>query len=144
VVVVGLDGGAGSAEILRFALYEAVLRGTRLRAVHAWSAARHVPVTGPGMVPPIDPEGMRAEATAELARLVAAVAGDRTPDVEQVVSDGPAAEQILEHARDAELIVVGTRGHGALAEIVLGSVSRQVVRHARCPGVVVPPPPHDD
>ena len=143
MVVVGLDSGAGSAEILRFALHEAVLRGTRLRAVHAWSAARHLPVAGAGMVPPIDPDGVRAEAATELARLVAAVAGDRAADIEQVVADGPAGERILEHARDAELIVVGTRGHGALAEIVLGSVSRQVVRHARCPVVVVPPPPRE-
>jgi nucleotide-binding universal stress UspA family protein len=139
VIVVGIDGSKSSPEILRFALYEATLRGTRLRAVRAWAAVRRVTVTGPGVVPLLDPDAVREEVTAELGKLVDAVAGDRAVDVERVVVEGPAGEAILRHAHDAELIVVGTRAYGALAEIVLGSVSRHVVRHARCPVVVVPP-----
>jgi nucleotide-binding universal stress UspA family protein len=139
VIVVGVDGSEGSAEILRFALYEAGLRGTRLRAVRAWSSARRLPVTGPGVVPLIDPDAVRDAATTELAALIDAVAGDRAAGVDRVVVEAPAGEGILEHAKDAELIVVGTRAHGTLAEIVLGSVSRHVVRHAHCPVVVVPP-----
>jgi len=139
MVVVGIDGSEGSPEILRFALYEAGLRGTRLRAVRAWSSARRVPVTGPGVVPVIDPESLQHAAATELGELVDAVAGDRAAGIDRVVVEGPAGERILEHAGDAELIVVGTRAHGTLAEIVLGSVSHHVVRHAHCPVVVVPP-----
>lgn len=139
MIVVGVDGGQGSAEILRVALYEATLRGTRLRVVRAWSSARRVTVSGPVVVPVVDPDSVREEVAGELDKLVHAVAGERAGDIEHVVVEGPAGAAILDHARDAELIVVGTRAHGTLAEIVLGSVSHHVVRHARCPVVVVPP-----
>ncbi len=139
MIVVGIDGGEGSAEILRVTLYEATLRGTRTRVVRAWSSARRVTLMGPGVMPVVDPDAVRDEVAGELDELVEAVAGERATAVERVVVEGPAGEAILDHARDAELIVVGTRAHGTLAEIVLGSVSHHVVRHARCPVVVVPP-----
>jgi nucleotide-binding universal stress UspA family protein len=139
VIVVGIDGGDDSAEILRVALYEATLRGTRLRVVRAWPSSRRVTVAGPGVIPVVNPDSVRDEVASELSRLVEAVAGERAARVEQIVVEGSAGEAILDHARDAELIVVGTHARGTLAEIVLGSVSHHVVRHARCPVVVVPP-----
>ncbi len=139
MIVVGIDGGELSHEVLRFALHEAALRGTRVRAVHAWSAAPIVPMTGPGVVTPVDPGPLREAAEERLQSIVAAVAGERAETVERVLVEGPAGDAILDNARDAELIVVGTHAHGALAELILGSVSHHVVKHARCPVVVVPP-----
>jgi nucleotide-binding universal stress UspA family protein len=139
VIVVALDESEHAAEVLRFALYEASLRGTRLRAVHAWSAAPVVPMTGPGMVPPVEVESVREAASNRLHGVVDAVAGDRAETIEQVLAEGQAGAAILDHARDAELIVVGTHARGPVGELILGSVSHHVVRHARCPVVVVPP-----
>ena len=139
MIVVGVDEGQLGKEALRFALHEAVIRGTRVRAVHAWSAVPVVPMTGPGMITPIDSEPIHQAAVKLLRQTVEAVAGERTDQVERVVVEGPAGEAILEHAHDAELIVVGTRGHGTLAELILGSVSHHVVKHSHCPVVVVPP-----
>jgi nucleotide-binding universal stress UspA family protein len=139
VIVVGVDGGDLGNEALRFALHEARLRGTRVRAVHAWSTVPVVPIAGPTLVSPVEAQPLHDSAKRRLAAIVDSVAGDRAAEVERVVVEGPAGEAILEHARDAELIVVGTHAHGALAELILGSVSHHVVKHARCPVVVIPP-----
>ena len=138
MIVVGVDDRDLGKEALRFALHEAAIRGTRVRAVHAWSAVPIVPMTGPGVLPPIDSEAIHDAAARLLRETVEAVAGERADQVERVVVEGPAGEAILEHAHDAELIVVGTRAHGTLAELILGSVSHHVVKHSRCPVVVVP------
>jgi nucleotide-binding universal stress UspA family protein len=138
VIVVGIDRSETAKEALRFALHEAVLRGTRLRVVHAWSMAPMIEVTGPGMVPPYDPDQVRASAEEALRSTVAAVAGDRAAEIEQVLAEGPAGDAILEHAKDAELIVVGSRGYGAVRGFIIGSVSQRVLHEARCPVVVVP------
>jgi nucleotide-binding universal stress UspA family protein len=60
--------------------------------------------------------------------------------VERVVDEGPAADVILDASKDAELVVVGTRGHGALASLVLGSTSQQVIHRAHGPVAVIPEP----
>jgi nucleotide-binding universal stress UspA family protein len=57
---------------------------------------------------------------------------------EERVVEGQAGNVLLEESRGAAMLVVGSRGHGAFRELLLGSVSRQVVQHARCPVVVVP------
>jgi nucleotide-binding universal stress UspA family protein len=139
VIVVGVDDGPLGKEALRFALHEATMRGTRLRAVHAWDAVPAVAMTGPGMIAPVSSDAAREAAARRLGEIVDAVAGDRADQIERVVVEGPAGEAILDHARDAEMIVVGTRAHRALAELFLGSVSHHVVKHARCPVTVVPP-----
>ncbi len=139
MIVVGLDESEHAAEVLRFALHEAGLRGTRLRAVHVWSAAPVVPMSGPGMVPPVEVEATRDAAEKRLQSLVDAVAGDRAASIERALPEGQAGPAILDHAHDAELIVVGTHARGPVGELFLGSVSHHVVRHARCPVVVVPP-----
>lgn len=139
MIVVGVDDGDLGKEALRFALHEAVIRGTRVRAVHAWSAVPVVPITGPGVITPVDSAPIHQAAVTRLRETVEAVAGERADQVERVVVEGPAGEAILDHARDAELIVVGTRAHGTIAELILGSVSHHVVKHSHCPVVVVPP-----
>src|SRR5262249_15326261 len=77
VIVAGLDDSAHAAEVLRFALHEADIRGTRLRVVHAWSGAPVVPMTGPGMIPAVRADEVEGAAAKQLQDLVTNVAGDR-------------------------------------------------------------------
>lgn len=59
-------------------------------------------------------------------------------EIESVVTAGPTVQVLLDEARRADLLVVGQRGHGGFAGLLLGSAADQVVRHASCPVVVVP------
>ena len=68
----------------------------------------------------------------------AEVIGDVT--IEQRLVEGPAASALIEAAKEAELLVVGSRGHGGFTELLLGSVSQQVANHAPCPVVIVRAP----
>ncbi len=119
------------------------MRATRVRAVHAWTAAVPVAMTGPGFISPVDREPVREDAEKLLHTVVDAVAGERAAAVECVLVEGPAGHAILDNAHDAELIVVGQRGLGTVGAVVLGSVSHHVLHHTRCPVLVVPPPPRD-
>lgn len=142
MIVVGVDSSEASKEALQLALHEASMRGTRVRAVHAWTPTVPIAMTGPGFIAPIDREPMQREADELLHEIVHAVAGEKAPSVECVLVEGPAGHAILEHAEDAELIVIGQRGLGAVGAVVLGSVSHHVLHHAHCPVLVVPPPRH--
>jgi nucleotide-binding universal stress UspA family protein len=139
-IVVGVDGSAGSAEALRFALTEARLRKATLKAVTAWTLTY---VAAPvGMMAPIDdaliPE-LRDNAKAVLDKAVETALGDITDiPVETVVMEGSAAQVLVDAAQGADLLVVGTRGHGGFAGLLLGSVSQQAAHHAPCPIVIVP------
>ena len=83
------------------------------------------------------------EAAEELLRTtVTAVAGDSADQVELVVAESPAGPALIDNAHDAELIVVGRRGRGAVQSLVLGSVSSYVLQHAPCPVLVDAPHPH--
>lgn len=143
-IVVSVDGSAGSAEALRFALAEARLRKAKLKAVTAWTLTY---VAAPiGMMAPIDealiPE-LRENARAVLAGAVAdavAAAGAGDVEIEQEVLEGMPAQVLVEAAEGADLLVVGTRGHGGFTGLLLGSVSQQVAHHAPCPIVIVPRP----
>jgi nucleotide-binding universal stress UspA family protein len=138
--VIGVDGSRAAKHALQLGLHEASIRGSRVRAVHAWMPTAGVPVTGPGMIPPIDVPALEAAAAAHLRSLVEAVAGEASDRVERVLVESPAGPAIIDHAHDAELIVVGRRGRGAVSSIVLGSVSSYVLHHATCPVLVVPTP----
>ena len=141
-IVVGVDGSAGSAEALRFALTEARLRKATVKAVTAWTLTY---VAAPvGMMAPIDdaliPE-LRDNAKAVLDHAVAAAIGDATDvTVETAVMEGSPAEVLVDAAQGADLLVVGTRGHGGFTGLLLGSVSQQTAHHAPCPIVIVPHP----
>jgi nucleotide-binding universal stress UspA family protein len=146
MVVVGVDGSDSSKEALRIGLYEAELRGARLRVVHAWLPTSPAPMEGQSMFGPVDPLAFevlgpmasREAAETVLASTVEAVIGEKAKDVERVLVENTAADAILEQAHDAELIVVGQHGHGRISAIVLGSVSHHVIQHAHCPVLVVP------
>lgn len=136
-VVVGVDGSEYGTAALRFAVAEAALRGTSVRAVTAF--------TYPELRFPADHElidRMRAGVEAEAAEIPAqalAALGEAASSVavEQLTVEGRPAEAILAHADDASLVVVGSHGKGLIRRVLLGSVSRQVLNDATRPVAVV-------
>lgn len=139
-VVVGVDGSEGALDALRFAARQARETGARLRVVCAW----HVPPAAygaGGLVPPWDPRKAFRDAAAEtIEEAIAALGADAEGvEVERVVAEGQAAKVLVEASRDADLLVVGSRGRGGFTGLLLGSVSQECAHHAPCPVVIVPP-----
>lgn len=138
LVVVGVDGSEPSDAALRCAAKEARLRKAVLKVVHAW----HVPSTGYGgyMIPVGTLDDFASDAAKATDEQVSAVLGDN-PGIELIteIREGPASRAILDAAKDAELIVVGSRGRGGFSGLLLGSVSSQVAHHAHCPVLIVRP-----
>jgi nucleotide-binding universal stress UspA family protein len=141
-IVVGLDHSEQATRALQWALEEAELTDARLIAGRAWTMPLvPVGVGVAGAVP--EPLSYRedhraiAEEAADQAMLAAGLAGQA---VDVRTAEGSPADVLAETAlaEEADLLVVGTRGHGGLASLVLGSVSSHLVRHAPCPVVVVP------
>lgn len=136
-IVVGVDGSPGALAALRYALGEARLRGADVRIVGAW----HLPVAAyAGGYGPGDPDlsvGFEKDARGNLERaLEQADVGD--VHIDTVVREGNPAHVLLEEARDADLLVVGSRGLGGFRGLMLGSVGQQCAHHAPCPLVIVP------
>lgn len=133
-VVVGVDGSEFGQEALRWAQHYVEAVGGQLTAVTAW----HFPplTTAEGGVAPNTRDPQRA-AEQQLADALEQAELAGAPDIEQVVAHGHPAGVLIERSRDADLLVVGTRGHGGFAGMLLGSVSAHCVHHAHCPVVVV-------
>jgi nucleotide-binding universal stress UspA family protein len=140
MIVVGVDQSAGANAALRFALGEARLRQATLRVVHAWQFG-YIGATGlEGWLPAAggDIEDFRHGAEAALDQTLTE-GGAHTDGVtiERRVEQGQAATVLIEESQGADLLVVGSRGHGGFAQLLLGSVSQQCAQHASCPVVVV-------
>jgi nucleotide-binding universal stress UspA family protein len=140
VIVVGVDHSEGAKAALRFALEEATLRQATLRVVHAWQYA-YIGATGfEGSYPALggDIKELRDLAERDLdATLQEAIPETGAIEIERrVVEDRPAAA-LVDESRGADMIVVGSRGHGGFGGLLLGSVSQQVAHHAACPVVIV-------
>jgi nucleotide-binding universal stress UspA family protein len=135
-IVVGVDGSQGAGEALRFAVSEAAVRHLPVRVVTAWQVPA-TPVAG-GIVPAIA-IGDFEEAAKELVELAVARAARLDPDVDcsGEVVHGRAGDVLVDSVGSDDLLVVGSRGRGGVAGLLLGSVSRQVVHDACCPVVVV-------
>jgi nucleotide-binding universal stress UspA family protein len=135
-IVVGYDGSAPSAHAVDWAAAEAARRGVPLTVASAVDFTGLV--GGPGSGTPW--LSRRAEdGLAETARRGAARARRHAPgaDVREAVRTEGAAGMLVELSWTAELVVVGTRGHGEVAGAVLGSVAFAVTAHARCPVAVI-------
>jgi nucleotide-binding universal stress UspA family protein len=133
VVVVGVDGSDQSLVALRWAAEYTRLTSATLRAVTAW----HCPTTY-GIAPDWTDMDFVAEARDQLEASLTQALGD-SPGIplETSVVEGQSAPVLLEAARDADLLVVGSHGHGRFAGMLMGSVSTHCVEHASCPVVVV-------
>lgn len=135
VIVVGVDGSNASKDALRWAARQAQLAGTSLRAVMTWD----IPTFAYGGPMPFPADlDLDGDCRSALDQVIADVLGDKPAiEVSAVVVEGHPAEELLKAAQAAELLVVGSRGHGAFAGMVLGSVSEHCVAHSPCPVVVV-------
>ena len=134
-VLVGTDGSANATAALQWALDYARRDGATLRVIHIWHYPYAASEAGAMMSPPaqVFEEGAQAMLDGALNSL------DTTGViVETAVRQGDVAHVLLEEAKGADLLVVGARGHGGFAGMILGSVATHCSRHARIPTVVVP------
>jgi nucleotide-binding universal stress UspA family protein len=135
-IVVGVDGSAASRAALTWAVRQAALTGAMVDAIIAWRqpTVYRYPL-------PLAPETSARElatrvldsAIYEVAQGLDGSAAEVTPKV----LEGNAASVLLHAAADADLLVVGSRGHGGFAGALLGSTSQHCVSHAACPVVVI-------
>lgn len=136
-VLVAHDGSAHADSALRSAVHWASITNSHVTVVRAWSlsTAPRPSTWTAGYVPPL--EDFEAATLAALEKDVAAVRAEHpeVPITTTVVHGSPASA-LIEASANVDLLVVGSRGHGGFKGLLLGSVSEQVVRHARCTVVV--------
>jgi nucleotide-binding universal stress UspA family protein len=143
-VLVAMDGSEDSFRAIRFLQLLALSRQTKIRLLSVVEALRY-PTTAPGAV------------RAQLTKMIKELAAERRGELEKVLERaamqlddkitrvtrstpiGNPSDEILATADDfdTDLVVVGARGRGAMARLLLGSVSEKVLRHARCPVLIV-------
>jgi len=138
-VVVGVDGSQLSQDAAAVAYEQAALRGVGLSILHAWDSPGF---DAPGAVLPT--ETVLQDVEEEEQELIAeTVAGLRETypdvDVQQRLVQGRTAKVLVEASKGAELIVVGSRGRGGFASLLLGSVSHALLHHAHAPLLIVRP-----
>ena len=133
-IVVGVDGSPSSTAALRWAIRQAKLTGCVVEAVIAWQLP-----TSYGFAPIVqDGLDFAGDAGKVLFEKLNEVAGE-DPDVMilPIVQEGQAADVLIRAARGADLLVVGCRGHGGFARVLLGSTSQQCVHHSPCPVLIM-------
>lgn len=136
VIVVGVDGSVGSVDALRWAIRQAQATGAQVRAVAAWQ----MPVSF-DYEPTFHDFGWKALAQKNADAAVAEATTSRQPvTVTTKVVHGHPGTALVDDSREADLLVVGSRGHGTAVGMLLGSVSLYCVHHATCPVVVVHAP----
>jgi nucleotide-binding universal stress UspA family protein len=139
-IIVGIDGSAHSRHALEWAVNEAALRRSPLTVVTVHQAVAGYytsPVPYPG------DQGLTDQARETAQKETDDVLGkfgegSRPPSVTVQAMSGLPAEELLKASADADMIVVGSRGAGGFARLLLGSVSTQLTHHARCPVVLIP------
>jgi nucleotide-binding universal stress UspA family protein len=141
-ILVGVDGSPASRKALEWAGDEAVRHGSELVLLTAYLAPPPPPSGLSGSLPVRGATGPSeaASETAEqlLMETVRDVLGENPPVlVHPHVRQGNAAKLLIDLSENADLLVVGTRGHGGFAGMLLGSVSQNVAAHAKCTVVVV-------
>ena len=133
-IVVGVDGSDGGQRALRWAVHEAAARNGSVQVVTAWApAASDAP-------PAATEDEQHRSAVAAQTRMLEAVAVPAGLSVATEVVRGRAVDALTAAARDADLLVLGSHGHGRLHHAALGSVSDACVRKSACPVVILPPP----
>ena len=132
-IVVGTDGSDDALAAVRQAVELARLSSAELELVSAWQ-----PYYGTVELP-VAVDNLEARAL-EALRTTRAAVDTSGLEVSEVLVQGDPARALLEQAEGADLLVVGSRGHGGFAGLLLGSVSQKCVQHAPCPVLVVPRP----
>jgi nucleotide-binding universal stress UspA family protein len=139
-IIVGVDGSNNSRRALGWAMHEAVQHQLPLEIMTVEPGPVR-PVTGiywgvhPGNS--FKPE-LAQKALQKFVDSVASEIGGTVPEITLSVAKGEVAEELIRASRDADMLVVGSRGSGGFSRLLLGSTSSQVTHHAACPVVVVP------
>ncbi len=141
-IVVGVDGSEPSKQALQWARFLAESTKSRLDAVSAWNFPA---IVATDVSWPTDWQPEKDTQTL-LHQTVTEVLGDQpSVPVREIVQQGNAAQVLLDASQGARMLVVGSRGHGGFAGLLLGSVSSACAEHAACPVLVVhdktPQPP---
>jgi len=137
-IVVGVDGSETSSFAVRWGTREAVLRGEALRLVSVWEMPTFGSSFGAAAYSGDLVKALRETAEDNLAQaldIVRAITNDVEVTMEAV--EGNAASILLDRSREADLLVVGSRGLGGFRDLLLGSVSERCANHAACPVVIV-------
>jgi nucleotide-binding universal stress UspA family protein len=139
-IVVGIDGSHNASHALEWAMAEAAIRKAPLTVITVNSVpASHwtgAPVELPGDQDKVAEIRKTAEAAVE--EVASKLGASRPESVTVTAVSGFPAQALIDASRDSDLLVVGTRGGGGFAPLLLGSVCNQVVHHAHCPVAVVP------
>jgi nucleotide-binding universal stress UspA family protein len=139
-IIVGVDGSGHSQRALECAMKEAAIRNVPLTVLTVHEAIRGY--YGHMAMYPDDPdrtEEARKAAQAETDEVLAGLAGPRPDSVTVKAVHGFPVEELLNAAKDADMIVLGSRGAGGFTRLMMGSVAGQVAQHADCPVLIVPP-----
>ncbi|HET9080255.1 MAG TPA: universal stress protein [Trebonia sp.] len=134
-IVVGTDGSESSKRALDWAVAEAGAREAVLQPVIVWQSPYDY---GELRYVPVDEEQLAEGARKRLEQEIAEAAGEASPATTvPLVAHGDPAQVLCERSASADLLVVGSRGHGGFAGLMLGSVSTKCAHHSRCPLVIV-------
>jgi nucleotide-binding universal stress UspA family protein len=139
-IVVGVDGSPNSEGALNWAMQEAAVRHAPLTVMAVHEAMKSYWTGKPVTLADDSAEIEKTrEAAEEMTQKAASRLGDARPaSVNVHMVNGFAAKELIDASRDADLVVVGSRGGGGFGRLMIGSVSSQIVHHAACPVVVVP------
>ncbi|MFF5084553.1 universal stress protein [Actinoplanes sp. NPDC000266] len=136
-VVVGVDGSPGSRKALTWAAAEAADHGADLVVVNVWEHTLLPPAGSVSVSERYVPEPTQRTSD-DLVQVIREELGDEPPVlVRPHVKQGRPAKVLIDESASADLLVVGHRGHGGFAGLVLGSVSQHVASYAKCPVTVV-------
>ncbi len=131
-IVVGIDGSEDSVTALRRGVAMANALNTSVEAVSAWRMPSGYATMGEFEYSPSD------DAKAMLSGAAKSVFGAKNPEwFTTAAFEGNADDVLIEQSRGAEMLVVGSRGHGGLAGVLLGSVSAQCAEHSHCPVLII-------
>jgi len=139
-IIVGVDGSGHSQRALEWAMKEAAIRHVPLTVLTVHEAIRGY-YGGMAVYPddPIRTEEARQAAQAETDKVLAGLDGPRPDSVTVKAVHGFPVEELINAGKDADMIVLGSRGAGGFTRLMMGSVAGQVAQHAPCPVLLVPP-----
>jgi nucleotide-binding universal stress UspA family protein len=136
-IVVGVDGSPGSRKALTWAAAEAAVHGSELVVINVWEHTLMPPAGSVSVSERYVPDASQSTAD-DLVQIIKEELGDEPPvTVRPQVKQGRPAKVLIEESAEADLLVVGKRGHGGFVGLVLGSVSQHVAAYAKCPVTVV-------
>jgi nucleotide-binding universal stress UspA family protein len=139
-IIVGVDGSGHSQHALEWAMHEAAVRHLPLTVLTVHEAVRGY--YSSMAVYPDDPartEEARVAAQTETDKVLAGLDGPRPESVTVKAVHGFVVEELIDAGKDADMLVLGSRGAGGFTRLMMGSVAGQVAQHAYCPVLLIPP-----